>query len=160
MTNKPNPTDLGQRMMNMSIAMLAAVGVIAYFIYTGAVQPDEPVKLIVTGIERNAAQPGKPIEMDISVRLENNGKEGISLTAPTQCDVFRWFITDKNKEFVQSQTDQQVCAQVTVSTYLEKDHAMNETFPVELDPKRVKPGEYLLFVRYWGHEANTPITIH
>jgi hypothetical protein len=49
---------------------------------------------------------------------------------------------------------------VTVSTYLEKNHAMNETFPVELDPKRVKPGEYLLFVRYWGHEANTPITIH
>jgi hypothetical protein len=36
---------------------------------------------------------------------------------------------------------------------------MNETFVLDLDPSRVRPGDYLLFLRYWGHEATEPVTI-
>lgn len=153
------PSDLGQRMINSSIAIVAIVGVIAYFVYTGAVEPDEPVQLSVVATAADAATPGKPIAVDIALTLENGGKEGIALTAPTPCDVFRWFLTDTNNEFVQSQTDAEVCAQVTVSAYLEARHAMKETFPIKLDPARVKTGEYRIHVRYWGHEAEAPVVI-
>lgn len=159
MTTPTQPSDLGRRMINMSFAVLAAVGVIVYFIYTGHVKPDEPVTLTLTTSQAEAAVPGKPIKVDLNVRLENNEDKGISLTVGTRCDVFRWFLTDANKEFVQSQTEDQICAQVTVSTWLEGRHAMSETFPIELDPKRVKPGEYRLFIRYWGHETNQEISI-
>jgi hypothetical protein len=153
----PTKADVSQRMMNMSFAMLAAVGVIAYFIYSGNVLPDEPVKLIVTA-EQGAAMPDKPIPLDVTVRLENNGKDGLALTAPTQCDVFRWFLTGTNKEFVEAQPEG-VCAQVTVANYLESHHAMTEKYTVALDQTRVHPGDYLFFVRYWGHEENIPLTI-
>lgn len=152
-------SDLGQRMISMSVGMVAIVGVIAYFLYTGAVQPDEPVKLIVSAVQPDAAAPGKPIRVNVDLRLENNQKEGIALTAQTQCEVFRWFLTDTKNEFVQSQGGKDVCPQVTVSTYLDGQHAMNESFPIELDPRRVTPGEYRLFVRYWGHEQSADITI-
>lgn len=153
------PSELGQRMMNMSFAMLAVIGVIAYFIYTGTVKPDEPVKLTLTATQTEPAAPDTPIKVSLAVRLENNDDKGLALTAPTRCDVFRWFLTDTKKEFVQSQADDQVCAQVTVSTWLEAHHAMSETFAIELDPKRVKPGDYRFFIRYWGHETNEAITI-
>jgi len=159
MTSPKLPSELGQRMINMSFAMMAVVGVIAYFIYTGSVQPDEPVKLTLTAAQTEPASPGKPIKIALTVRLENNDNKGLALTAATRCDVFRWFLTDTNKEFVQSQADDQVCAQVTVSTWLDAHHAITETFPVELDPKRVKPGDYRFFVRYWGHETNEAIAI-
>ncbi|MDR3499971.1 MAG: hypothetical protein P4L72_12185 [Parvibaculum sp.] len=150
-------TALSQRMMNMAVVMLATVGVIAYFIYTGNVQPDEPVKLVVT-TEQGAVAADGQIPFGLTVRLENNTKDGLVLTAPTQCDVFRWFITNTNKEFVQSQATG-MCAQVVVTNYLEGNHAMTEKYTLELDPARVKPGEYLLFVRYWGHELTQPLTI-
>lgn len=148
---------LSQRMMNMAVAMLAAVGVIAYFIYTGNVQPDEPVKLLVT-TEQGAPAANGEIPLALTVRLENNTKDGMVLNAPTQCDVFRWFITNTNKEFVQSQATG-MCAQVVVTNYLEGNHAMTEKYTLALDPSRVKPGDYLLFVRYWGHELTQPLTI-
>ena len=155
-----NPrTELSQRMMGSAIAMLAVVGVIAYFIYTGKLQPDEPVSFTVTPTQTGTLESGKPIAVDIAVRLENNSKEGLVLNAPTQCDVFRWFLTDKEREFVQAQNDESVCAQVMVSSYLDAQHAMTENFPIALDPQRVKAGEYRLFVRYWGHEMDVPLTI-
>jgi len=159
MTDPKTPSDLGKRMMNMSFAMLAAIGVIAYFIYTGAVKPDEPVTLTVTTEQPEASSADKPIKLDLTVRLENNTEEVQALTAPTQCDVFRWFLTDDKKEFVQSQGDDKVCAQVTVSTALAARHVMTEKFPITLDPKRVHPGDYRFFVRYWGHEADVAVTI-
>jgi hypothetical protein len=159
MTNPRTPSDLGKRMINMSFAMLAAVGVIVYFIYTGAVKPDEPVTLTVTTEQPEASAAGKPIKVDVTFRLENNTKETQALTAATQCDVFRWFLTDDKREFVQSQAYDKVCAQVTVSTALAARHIMTEKFPIELDPKRVHPGDYRIFVRYWGHETDAAITI-
>lgn len=159
MTDPKTPSDLGKRMMNMSFAMLAAIGVIAYFIYTGAVKPDEPVTLTLTTEQPEASSADKPIKLDLTVRLENNTEETQALTASTQCDVFRWFLTDDKKEFVQSQADDKVCAQVTVSTALAARHIMTEKFPIELDPRRVHPGDYRLFIRYWGHEANAAVTI-
>lgn len=159
MTNPKTPSDLGKRMINMSFAVLAAVGVIAYFIYTGAVKPDEPVTLTVTTDQPEASVANQPVKVDVTVRLENNTKETQALTAATQCDVFRWFLTDDKKEFVQSQADDKVCAQVTVSTALAGRHIMTEKFPVELDPRRVHPGDYRLFIRYWGQETDVPLTI-
>ncbi len=158
MARPPLKADVSQRMMNMSFAMLAAVGVVAYFIYSGNVQPDEPIKLIVTA-EQGVAGADRQIPLNVTVRLENNTKDGLVLTAPTQCDIFRWFITDTSKEFVQAQTDTRLCAQVVATGYLDSHHALTEKYPLELDPKRVHPGDYLLFIRYWGHEESVPVTI-
>lgn len=153
------PSDLGQRMITSSIAIMAIVGVIVYFLYTGAVELDEPVQLTVVAAVPDAATADKPIAVDLALTLENGGKEGIALTAPTACEVFRWFLTDTENEFVQSQADAEVCAQVTVSTYLDGRHAMKETFPIKLDPARVKPGEYRIHVRYWGYETEAPVVV-
>src|SRR5690606_31686686 len=81
MTANPR-SELSQRMMGSAIAMLAVVGVIAYFIYTGKILPDEPVSFTVTPTQTGMLVPGKPIAVDIAVRLENNSKEGLVLNAP------------------------------------------------------------------------------
>lgn len=151
--------ELGQRMMNQAFAVLAIVAVIAYFIYSGNVQVDEPVTLAVTTSQTQPSVPGKPFALELTLRLTNNTKEGMALTSPTQCDVLRWFITGKDKEFVQSQNDDQVCEKVTVSSWLDAQHSINETRVLQLDPARVRPGDYLIFVRYWGHEVEAPLTI-
>lgn len=151
---RPPQADLGKRMMNQALVVLAMVGVIAFFIYSGNVEMDEPVSLTV-----ETTQPaGEPLRLNVAVKLTNNTKDGIALTVPTQCDVFNWFLTGKDKEFVQSKKDE-TCAQQTVSTWLDAKHAMSENFVLDLDPARVKPGDYLLFLRYWGHEATAEVAI-
>jgi hypothetical protein len=157
--DRPPQPDLGKRMMNQALAVLAMVGVIAYFVYAGNIEPEETVSLEVTTGQTADAVPGQPIRLDVALKLANNTKQGIALTVPTQCDVFNWFLTGRDKEFVQSKKEDAPCAKQTVSTWLDANHTMNETFTLELDPARVKPGDYLLFLRYWGHEARKEITI-
>ena len=42
---------------------------------------------------------------------------------------------------------------------LEAKHNISGEFTLTLDPARVKPGRYILFMRYWGHEHREPVTI-
>ncbi len=151
--------EYGKRMMNQALAVLAMVGVIIYFLYAGNVQPDEPVTFGTTVTQASATAPGQPIKLDVALTLTNNTKDGIALTVPTQCEVFNWFLTDTDKEFVQSKNEEPDCPKQTVSTWLDGKHAMNETFTLDLDPNRVKPGTYLLFLRYWDHKTIERVTI-
>lgn len=151
--------EYGKRMMNQAIAVLAMVGVIIYFLYAGNVQPDEPITFGITVTRTSAVGPGEPIKLDVALQLTNNTKDGIALTVPTQCEVFNWFLTDTDKEFVQSKNEEPDCPKQTVSTWLDAKHAMNETFVLDLDPSRVKPGDYLLFLRYWDHKAIERVSI-
>lgn len=156
---RPPQQDLGKRMMNQALAVLVMVGVIAYFIYSGNVEVDEPITLDVVTTQIDGNAPGQPIKLDVALKLANNSKEGMALTVKTQCEVFNWFLTGKDREFVQSQKDDPVCPKETVSTWLETKHTMKENFVLDLDPRRVKPGDYLLFIRYWGQEVTMPVTI-
>lgn len=155
----PTPVkDLGKSMMNQAFVVTAMVLLIFYFVYTGKVQPDEPVTLEITATQ-GTTEPGKDIPVTVAVKLSNNTKEGMSLTVPTQCDTFNWFLTGPDKEFVQAKGTEDVCPKTAVSTWLEGEKAMQENFVLQLDPARVRPGEYKLFMRYWGHEMTQDITI-
>ena len=156
---RPPVAEYGKRMMTQALAVLVMIGVIIYFLYAGNVQPDEPVSFEITVTQASNAVPGQPIRLDVALKLTNNTKDGVALTVPTQCEVFNWFLTDEDKEFVQSKAEEADCPKQTVSTWLDGQHAMNETFALNLDPNRVKPGDYLLFLRYWGHKAIEHVSI-
>lgn len=152
-------SDLGKRMMNQSMVVLGIVGVIIYFVYFGELAPEEPIALtaeITQGVSQGAES---PIPLTLDIKLANHTKEGTALTVPTPCDTFNWFLTGPDNEFVQSKRTEGECPQQTVSTWLDAQKAMTETFALDLDPKRVHPGEYNLYIRYWGHEKIQRITI-
>ncbi|MES1991125.1 MAG: hypothetical protein V4441_09265 [Pseudomonadota bacterium] len=150
--------DLGRTMMNQALVVTGMVLVIFYFVYTGKVAPDEPVTLEITAIQQPTT-PDQGIPFAITVKLSNNTKDGISLSMPTQCDMFRWFLTGPDNEFVQAKGENENCPKTSVSTWLEGEKAMQENFVILLDPKRVHPGDYKLAMRYWGHELKKDITI-
>ena len=155
-----NPAiDIGRRMMNQALAVLAMCGVIVYFIYSGNVELDDPVSLKIELTQGLPANNGGAIPVAVDITFANNTKEGMALTSPSPCDVFNWFLTDTKKEFIQSKEDPDDCPKQTVTTWLDSKRAMKESFSLALDPKRVHPGEYLLFIRYWGHEKIENLTI-
>lgn len=145
--------DLGRRMMTQALVVLSMCAVIVYFIYSGNVQLDDPVSLKVELTQGTPTTPGGEIPLTVDITFANNTDKGMALTAPTQCDVFNWFVTGTDKEFVQAKNDPADCPKQAVTTWLDSKHQMKETFKVGLDPKRVHPGDYLFFVRYWGHES-------
>jgi hypothetical protein len=153
------PQDLAKRMMNQALIVIVMVGIIIYFLYTGNVLPDEPVTLEITTSQGTPTVPDGPIPFDVTVVLSNNTKQGMALTVPSECNNFDWFVTGTDNEFVQSQKKPADCPKQTVSTWLDAERAMKENFVLPLDPRRVHPGDYILHMRYWGHEKTYPITI-
>jgi hypothetical protein len=152
--------DLGKRMMNQALIVLVMIGIIIYFLYSGNVLPDDPVTLEVTTEQSAATAADAPIPFLVTVVLSNNTKEGMALTIPSECDSFDWFVTGTDNEFVQSEKEADDCPKQTVSTWLDGGKAMKETFTLPLDPRRVHPGDYILHMRYWGHETTKPIKIN
>lgn len=152
-------SEFGQRIVGSTIAIMAMAGVMAYFIYTGKVLPDEPVVMTATPTQSEAYAPDKPIKLTIDARIENHDAQPLELSSPTVCEVFEWFVTDAAGELVQSQKAPEMCAQVVAHQVLAKNQALSDSYEIELDPTRVKPGEYRLFTRFWGMETNQPITI-
>lgn len=151
--------ELGQRIVGSTIAVMAMAGVIAYFIYTGQVLPDEPVVYTATPTQTEPYVAGKPVKLTIDARIENHDAQPLQLSSPTVCDIFEWFVTDTAGELVQSQKTPDMCAQVLAQQVLTKNQALSDSYQIELDPTRVKPGEYRLFTRFWGMETNQSITI-
>lgn len=151
--------DLGKRMMNQAVIVLALIGVVIYFVYFGEIQPEENVAFEVTLTQEAPTAASAAIPLTVAITLTNNTKEGIALTSDTQCNVFNWFLTGTDKEFVQSKQEPSDCTNQTVSTWLDSKHAMKQEFTLQLDPARVHPGDYLLFLRYWGHEVTENVTI-
>lgn len=158
MADRPKP-DLGKRMMNQALIVLAMIGVVIYFVYFGDIQPEEAVTFDVTLTQDTPTAPSTAIPLTVAITLTNNTKTGIALTSATQCNVFNWFLTGKDREFVQSKPEPSDCTKQTVSAWLDSKHTINQTFTIALDPARVHPGDYLLFLRYWGHETIQKVTI-
>ncbi len=158
MADRSKP-DLGKRMMNQALIVLAMIGVVIYFVYFGDIQPEEATTFDVTLTQATPTAPSIAIPLTVAITLTNNTKSGIALTADTQCAVFNWFLTGTDREFVQSKEEPSDCAKQTVSTWLDSKHVMKQTFTLALDPARVHPGDYLLFLRYWGHEVIEKVTI-
>lgn len=161
MANKPPKitSDLGQRMMGSTLAIMAMAGVMAYFIYTGQVLPDEPVVYKATSMQTESYAEGRPTKLTIDVRIENYVEKPLQLSSPTQCEIFEWFVTDPKGELVQSQTTPDACVQMMAQQVLSKNQAISDSYSIELDPARMKPGEYRLFTRYWGMETNQVLDI-
>ncbi|MBI1262359.1 MAG: hypothetical protein GC184_11600 [Rhizobiales bacterium] len=146
-------------MMGSTLAIMAMAGVMAYFIYTGQVLPDDPVVYKATSTQTESYAAGQPTKLTIDVRIENYEDKPLELVSPTQCEIFEWFVTDPKGELVQSQTTPDSCAQMTAQQVLTKNQAISDSYTIELDPARVKPGEYRLFTRYWGMETNQALDI-
>jgi len=152
--------DIGRRMMSQALVALSICAIIVYFIYSGNVELDDPVSLKVALTQGAPAKPSEAISITADITFANNTKEGMALTSASQCDVFNWFVTSTDKEFVQSKEEPADCPKQTVSTWLDSKHAMKESFTLMLDPARVHPGDYLLFIRYWGHEHTENLKIN
>lgn len=158
-----NPRDAAStassNLTRMSLVFVAMAGVIAFYIGTGRVQLNDPVEL-TTRISQPATwtQAG-PVTLDVAVTLANNTEEPLPLEVASQCETFRWFLTDAEQNFVQSQRGEETCVEVPVRGELEGKHTISGNYTLTLDPSRVKPGDYILFLKYWGHETREPVTI-
>lgn len=160
-TTPPDPaSEAGSNMMRIAFVVLGMVGVIAFFIVTGRVEMNEPVELTASITQPLTHKPGEPLLLEVAVVLANNTEEPLPLALPSQCDIFRWFIADSERDLVQSQRDDEPCVELPVTGELEAKHTMSGTYTLKLDPARVAPGDYILFIRYWGHEIREPVTIN
>lgn len=147
-------------MVMTTLIFVAGVAAIGYLVDTGAINLDEPVAFTLDVQQPEAASAGTPIRLVVRPRLVNNQEEDVALTAPDPCKIFRWILLDPGNDFVQSKPREEQCAQVVVTNWLEAGYQIEDEFPIELDPRRVRAGgNYRLLVRYWGYETRVPVSI-
>ncbi|MBX3447349.1 MAG: hypothetical protein KF765_11400 [Parvibaculaceae bacterium] len=157
----PNEAALNARsnLIRMSLVFMAMAGVIAFYIGTGRVQLNDPVELTVQVTQPRSWTEAGPLTLAVNVTLANNTGEAMPLEIDSQCKIFRWFLTDRDQNFVQSQRGDEACVDVPMRGELEGKHSISGEYELELDPSRVKPGDYILFMNYWGNERREPVTI-
>ncbi|GEM_PF-1154850 len=149
----------GRNMMRIGLVAMAVVGVVTFFIATGRVELEEPLVVTATPVQVGTWVAGAPVKLDVEVKIANNSNEGLALEVASQCDIFRWIVLDAESEFVQSQAGGDACIDLPVSGFLDPKHSLTGAYALELDPKRVTPGDYRLLVRYWGYEVRRSFTI-
>ncbi|MEQ8378163.1 hypothetical protein [Parvibaculum sp.] len=149
----------GNNLTRISLVFLAVAGVIVFYVGTGRISLSEPVELTANISQPNTWTETGPLSLDVTVTLANNTEEPLALETGSQCDIFRWFLTDEDQNFVQSQRGEETCVEVPVRGELEGNHTISGNYTLPLDTSRVKPGDYILFLKYWGHERREPITI-
>ncbi|MEX2248076.1 MAG: hypothetical protein WD671_00465, partial [Parvibaculum sp.] len=149
----------GRNMMRIGLVAMSMVGVVTFFIVTGRVDLEEPLVVTATPVQVASWREDAPVKLDVEMKIANNSKEGLPLEAASQCEIFRWIVLDAESEFVQSQTGGEPCVELPVSGFLDPKHSLTGAYTLELDPTRVKPGEYRLLARYWGYEVRQPFTI-
>lgn len=143
----------------MSLVFMAMAGVIAFYVGTGRVQLNEPVELTATVSQQQKWTESGPLALKVNVTLANNTGEPMPLEAANTCEIFRWFLTDEDRNFVQAQRDEEVCIAVPVRDQLEGKHQVSGEYELALDTSRVKSGRYILFIKYWGNELREPVTL-
>ena len=160
-TNDPDSAAARARsnLIRLSLVVLAMTGVIAFYLGTGRVDLRDPVEITARVTQPVTWTETGPLTLEVHVTLANNTDEPLPLSLPSQCDIFRWFVTDEDRNLVQSQRGDEPCVDVPMKGSLEAKHSISGEFTLSLDPARVKPGSYILFLRYWGHELREPITI-
>ena len=146
-------------MMRLGLVAVAMTSVIAFFVLTGRVDLNEPVELTARVTQPATWAESGPLTLGVAVTLANNTEEPLPLSLASQCDIFRWFLTDDDRNLVQSQRNDEPCVDLPMQGNLEAKHNISGEFTLTLDPARVKPGRYILFMRYWGHEHREPVTI-
>jgi hypothetical protein len=149
----------GRNMMRIGLVAMSMVGVVTFFIVTGRVDLEEPLVVTATPVQVASWRADAPLKLDVEMKIANNSKEGLPLEAASQCEIFRWFVVDTNDDLVQSQSGSEPCVELPVSGFLDPKHSLTGAYALELDPNRVKPGDYRLFARYWGYEVRQSFTI-
>lgn len=151
--------DTGRRMMFMSLLIVATGIFVAYLSYTGAIQLGNPVDLTIKLNQPAPIDPARPtVNLDVTVKLENNENKVLTISAPDSCSIFRWILVDTAQEFVQAGTSDN-CPDVRITRFVDAKKSLEETYPLPLDTRRVKPGDYTLLLRYWGYEDRVKLTI-
>lgn len=153
-------SEASSNLIRMALVVLAMVGVVVYFISTGRVQFNEPVELTARIAQPTTWTETGPLTLTVGVTLVNNQDEPLQLETSSQCNIFRWFLTDDNRDFIQSQRADDACIDVPVRGELEGKHTISGEYTLTLDPARVKPGDYIIFLNYWGHELRQKLTIN
>ncbi|MAU59106.1 hypothetical protein [Parvibaculum sp.] len=146
-------------LIRLALVVLAMTGVIAFYLGTGRVDLRDPVEVTARVTQPVTWTQGGPLSLDVAVTLTNNTDEPLPLSIASQCDIFQWFVADEDMNLVQSQRGDEPCVDVPMRGSLDANHKISGEFSLSLDPARVKPGDYILFIRYWGHELRQPITI-
>lgn len=152
-SNQPNRS-LTKQWMGRTLLWLALIVAVGYavgrseFVFnTGpiAVQVETPRTVVI--------DPASPIAvLPVVAKIKNNTDEPVALEAPSPCEVFRWFVTSTDGEFVQSK-EKGLCAQVIMNAYLNPDDVAKEQIDIALDAARFSPdSRYILIYRYWGYE--------
>lgn len=159
-SREPDAADTaGRNMMRIGLVAMAVVGVVTFFIATGRVQLDEPLVVTATPVQVEPWREDAPLKLDVEMKIVNNSDDGLPLEAASQCEIFRWIVLDAESEFVQSQGEGDACVDLPVSGFLDPKHSLTGAYALELDPKRVRPGDYRLLARYWGYEVRQSFTI-
>ena len=138
--------------------MFVLVTGVAVLISTGILDTDPPIELEVTTEQQARWVEGGTLNLSAWPKLSNNTDEGMALSADSRCHVFRWVLLTPGDAFVQAENEQG-CSDVKVQQWLPAKTSQSDEFTLVLDPKRVKPGDYNLAVRYWGEETVVPVTI-
>lgn len=161
--SRPDPKQAAesakQNLMRLAIVVFAVVGVMAFFILTGRVDLTEPIELKVAVTQPLSHRPAEPLELQVAISLVNNTEEPLPLALKSQCDIFRWFVTDKDQNLIQSQRHGEPCLDLPVNGELDAKHSMSGNYTIALDPQRITPGNYILFMRYWGYESRERLKI-
>lgn len=163
MMNPRDPSEAAQNarsnLVRMSLVFMAMAGVIAFYVGTGRVQLSEPVELTARIAQQQAWTETGPLSLKVNVTLANNTGEAMPLEAANNCEIFRWFLTDEDRNFIQAERDEEICFAVPVRDQLQGKHQVTGEYILTLDPGRVAPGRYILFIKFWGNELREPVKI-
>ena len=151
--NQPN-RGLTRQWMGRTLLWLALIIAIGYavgrseFVFNTA-----PIAVEVETPRTVVIDPATPVAyLPVVAKIKNNTDEPVGLEAPSPCEVFRWFVTTTDGEFVQSK-EKEPCAQLTMNAYLDPGDIAKEQVDVALDATRFTPdSRYILIYRYWGYE--------
>ena len=160
MTPQDQRDSLRRNVTLSSLVFLAIVGVVAYFIVTGKVDMNgDPVRMEASVAQTvNYAEDRAPV-LTVDATVVNDSDKTLTVQAETQCKIFQWFLLDKDGSLIEAQLPNPNCADVPATNFVEPHHKMTDKFTLELDQRRVQPGDYVLFIRYWGYEGRQQVTI-
>ena len=144
-------------MVASTILIFGMVALIGFGIDRGYIEYGDPVQL---EFEATAGpQDGDIIPVTLAVRLTNTRTEGVELSAPNPCKIFRWILLDGSADLIMGEPPE-VCAEVVMQSFLEGNHHLSEEFQIEIDARRLREGEgHQMMIRYWGFEARQPIDL-
>ncbi len=94
------------------------------------------------------------IALPVVLRLVNRTDTEQIITAPSQCDIFRFIVTYPDNNFIQSRGTPDCPNPQAQSTVLAAGHMLEEVQNIALDAARYQAGDYKLHIRFWGYEAD------